>query len=213
MSKNITIMRLNFLRFYSPLCMQGDGYCDDVNNHKDCDYDGGDCCGENVKKSYCNICECLDPYYKCEFPQNQGDGFCDDGNNKYDCLWDGGDCCGDNVKKEYCKICECKTCEFSQFWKDGFCDDGNNNMGCQFDGGDCCGPNVNTNYCKICECLQKEPRVSDNYTVYNIVLHKTRAALTVPNIPAKAQQCPRPPWVFTGLVTALSFFFIPKNIV
>ena len=43
-----------------------------MNNHKDCDFDGGDCCGENVKKSYCNICECLDPYYKCEFPQNQG---------------------------------------------------------------------------------------------------------------------------------------------
>ena len=37
---------------------KGDGNCDDVNNNKDCDYDGGDCCaktvkGGQVKKDYC----------------------------------------------------------------------------------------------------------------------------------------------------------------
>ena len=35
-----------------------DGFCDDINNNKACDYDGGDCCGENVKKDYCTVCEC-----------------------------------------------------------------------------------------------------------------------------------------------------------
>ena len=27
-----------------------DEYCDDINNKKDCNYDGGDCCGCNVNK-------------------------------------------------------------------------------------------------------------------------------------------------------------------
>ena len=37
----------------------GDGYCDDSNNNKECDYDGGDCCGDNVNTDYCNDCQCL----------------------------------------------------------------------------------------------------------------------------------------------------------
>ena len=36
----------------------GDGYCDDGNNHKDCNYDGGDCCGPEVDKKYCADCIC-----------------------------------------------------------------------------------------------------------------------------------------------------------
>ena len=28
---------------------KGDGVCDDNNNNKDCDYDGGDCCAKTVK--------------------------------------------------------------------------------------------------------------------------------------------------------------------
>ena len=32
---------------------KADGNCDDENNNCGCDYDGGDCCGANVKKSYC----------------------------------------------------------------------------------------------------------------------------------------------------------------
>ena len=38
-----------------------DGYCDDVNNNMDCNYDGGDCCGPNVNTQYCDDCQCLDP--------------------------------------------------------------------------------------------------------------------------------------------------------
>ena len=38
-----------------------DGHCDDNNNHKDCFWDGNDCCGTNVETTYCSACECLDP--------------------------------------------------------------------------------------------------------------------------------------------------------
>ena len=38
----------------------GDGYCDDTNNNIECDYDGGDCCGDNVNTNYCSVCKCLD---------------------------------------------------------------------------------------------------------------------------------------------------------
>ena len=40
---------------------KGDGYCDDGNNHEGCEWDGGDCCGENVDKRNCQDCKCLDP--------------------------------------------------------------------------------------------------------------------------------------------------------
>ena len=47
---------------------KGDNYCDDDNNNEKCEYDGGDCCGDNVKEDYCSICQCLDPN------ENQGNG-------------------------------------------------------------------------------------------------------------------------------------------
>ena len=37
----------------------GDGTCDDQNNHLQCNYDGGDCCGPNVNTDYCSQCLCL----------------------------------------------------------------------------------------------------------------------------------------------------------
>ena len=36
----------------------GDGYCDDVTNLPECNHDGGDCCGDDVKTDYCNECIC-----------------------------------------------------------------------------------------------------------------------------------------------------------
>merc|ERR1712224_136439 len=66
----------------------GDGNCDDENNNCGCKYDGGDCCGKNVKKAYCKECKCKDPNYKedknckgtCGLKQYRGDGNCDDAN-------------------------------------------------------------------------------------------------------------------------------------
>ena len=42
---------------------QGDGYCDDENNHEECGYDGGDCCDNDYDFAfdYCYECQCLDP--------------------------------------------------------------------------------------------------------------------------------------------------------
>jgi len=37
---------------------KGDKSCDDENNNEGCDFDGGDCCGPNVDKTYCTECEC-----------------------------------------------------------------------------------------------------------------------------------------------------------
>ena len=40
---------------------KGDNFCDDENNNAGCEWDGGDCCGDNVNTQYCSVCECLDP--------------------------------------------------------------------------------------------------------------------------------------------------------
>ena len=39
----------------------GDSYCDDANNNEGCQWDGGDCCGDNVNTQWCQVCACLDP--------------------------------------------------------------------------------------------------------------------------------------------------------
>ena len=38
----------------------GDGYCDDVTNNVECNYDGGDCCLSDIKTNYCDDCLCLE---------------------------------------------------------------------------------------------------------------------------------------------------------
>ena len=37
----------------------GDGYCDDWMNIVECNYDGGDCCGNNVTHGNCSACICI----------------------------------------------------------------------------------------------------------------------------------------------------------
>ena len=41
----------------------GDGYCDDGNNNQECNFDGGDCCGDDVNIDYCSECLCLEWRY------------------------------------------------------------------------------------------------------------------------------------------------------
>ena len=38
----------------------GDNICDDGNNNMHCNWDGGDCCIDNVNTTFCNHCDCLD---------------------------------------------------------------------------------------------------------------------------------------------------------
>merc|ERR1712150_91147 len=144
---------------------KGDGLCHDENNIEACEYDGGDCCGSNVKTSACSECQCLDPNATedassegCKSSDEKGDGYCDDGNNNAECEWDGGDCCGSNVNTGYCSKCQCLdpdhgSCESFNEKGDGYCDDKNNVESCEWDGGDCCGSNVNTIVCDECQCL------------------------------------------------------------
>ena len=37
----------------------GDGYCDDIVNNPECNYDDGDCCGDNANVQYCIECKCF----------------------------------------------------------------------------------------------------------------------------------------------------------
>ena len=36
----------------------GDKECDDVTNNEECNYDGGDCCMDNVNTDHCTECIC-----------------------------------------------------------------------------------------------------------------------------------------------------------
>ena len=54
----------------------GNGYCDDVANNKECNYDGGDCCGICVNKEYCIKCECIEDVYLTSNVM-LGNGYCD----------------------------------------------------------------------------------------------------------------------------------------
>ena len=42
----------------------GDGFCDDLTNNFDCDFDGGDCCGPKVNQKYCKLCTCHQDWKK-----------------------------------------------------------------------------------------------------------------------------------------------------
>ena len=53
----------------------GDGNCDDENNKEQCNYDGGDCCGENVNKQFCSECICMEETVKSlQIPQPKCSG-------------------------------------------------------------------------------------------------------------------------------------------
>ena len=41
------------------IALVGDGYCDDVSNNMECNFDGGDCCGADVNLQHCKQCQCL----------------------------------------------------------------------------------------------------------------------------------------------------------
>ena len=47
-----------FLECAGTVSRIGNGYCDDENNNRECDYDGDDCCGELVNTEHCTFCEC-----------------------------------------------------------------------------------------------------------------------------------------------------------
>ena len=46
-----------------------DGFCDDMNNNEEYDYDGGDCCGTLANKRFCLECECKSKSDKARMTQ------------------------------------------------------------------------------------------------------------------------------------------------
>ena len=59
-------LQLKCVWFCFPACSSsnlqniGNGWCDDYLNNAGCAFDGGDCCGPDVKTQYCSECECLE---------------------------------------------------------------------------------------------------------------------------------------------------------
>jgi len=156
--------------------MIGDGYCDDMMNNAECNYDGGDCCGYSIQLGNCSECACLNPTAAslnlvanianlgCENAAWAGDGYCDDSTNTAECNFDDGDCCGANVNMQYCTECQCHSeggignrygCDNQDWVGDGYCDDIVNNPECNYDDGDCCGDNANVQYCIECKCFNE----------------------------------------------------------
>ena len=81
----------------------GDGFCFDESNNANCNFDGGDCCGYDVKTDFCSDCRC---YFNetCVAGTHPlvGDGFCNDETNNELCNYDAGDCCGVTANNELC---------------------------------------------------------------------------------------------------------------
>jgi len=94
-----------------------DGYCDDINNTEECQWDGGDCCGSTcINNTYdcdteadwsaCNS-ECLDPDANDECCIDDSCIFTCEGNELIDC-WDGS--CAENESDCPEMICEDTEC-------------------------------------------------------------------------------------------------------
>ena len=92
----------------------GDGFCFDESNNANCNFDGGDCCGYDVKTDYCSDCRCFfnETCVAGTHPL-VGDGFCNDETNNALCDYDHGDCCGVTANIELCSNCTCWCKTFS----------------------------------------------------------------------------------------------------
>ena len=83
------------------------GYCDDISNTENCNFDNGDCCLPNIKTDHCNQCICHEDNLRHPgFTRNLHgscetsliyNGFCNDQVNHIKCGFDGSDCCKQNI--------------------------------------------------------------------------------------------------------------------
>ena len=87
--------------------MIGTGSCIDATNTANCNFDNGDCCGNNIDINFCVDCVCYEDL-NCAGPLDLiGNGFCNDETNNAECNFDGGDCCGTCANTEQCNVCQC----------------------------------------------------------------------------------------------------------
>ena len=104
--------------------MIGDGYCDDVVNTPECNYDNGDCCGGNTQ--LCSACICFGQACQIECSQMCSSGLEADSTCMNQCLErryiDGIEC---KLCNDYCNGCSGSTadcCDECKYTKDGdFC--------------------------------------------------------------------------------------------
>jgi len=90
-----------------------DTYCDDDNNNEECGWDGGDCCGDDIKTDYCNDCDCLDPNAPEECKnilknkecakKAKNKKFCTKNYGKKNCALTCKECCGDVWGEKKCE--------------------------------------------------------------------------------------------------------------
>ena len=95
-----------------------DGICDDENNNQECNWDGGDCCGDNVNTDYCMHCDCLDGDVKicnAENPCGHYEGDCNSDNECQPGLKCGTENCpaflGYDSSVDCCFNCSCMMVE------------------------------------------------------------------------------------------------------
>ena len=94
----------------------GDGFCDDINNNKYCNFDNGDCCGTCVNVDYCSLCECLSAETVNGISNAfVGNGICNDETNTINCGFDGFDCCQLDITQDHCSECSCHTSKYLLF--------------------------------------------------------------------------------------------------
>lgn len=79
--------------------MIGNGFCDDVNNIGECNWDGGDCCSKPVIKGQCEDCSCKNSDQDFCDSKLLFDGTCHRVNNNPECHYDGFDCCTSPIGK------------------------------------------------------------------------------------------------------------------
>jgi hypothetical protein len=121
-------------------------------NNAGCGFDGGDCCGPDVRTLYCSECECLGenitskaahgPFCSCSVENTIGCEFID--------LFS-----YNNLKQTKFNL-NFQGCEIPGKVDSGYCNDDTNTEECNYDGGDCCGTNVNRQYCFDCICYPHE---------------------------------------------------------
>ena len=61
LGKNLSNFVPPVCKLHNPYCHTTDAACDDENNNAACNFDDGACCGDDVDKTFCTKCECIDP--------------------------------------------------------------------------------------------------------------------------------------------------------
>ena len=132
----------------------GDGFCDDLTNVAECNHDGGDCCGDDVKTDYCTDCIChlttanpINPTTDVPIDPTTAEPTNPTTTQPTDPTTTG------PTGPTTDPTDPCQLDDYYVNWiGDGICDDFINTAECGYDGGDCCGDEVDTDFCNACIC-------------------------------------------------------------